>query len=71
MKACRFCHKIDSRFAMTNYSNRHYAHFECFLDRKGFVGFFALRRWQRGEFPNFMLRDGGFLEEAKLKGLQV
>lgn len=61
--SCQFCEKVNGltgsnqRRAPLKYDGkvkygvRHYAHFECFLDRKGRLGFESLHGWQQRSFP--------------------
>lgn len=57
--ACRFCDHSDAdqiRYGMVKYGVRHYAHWPCLIERKGFEGLMALTDWQLGQMP-FLLLD--------------
>jgi hypothetical protein len=56
---CRFCDDWrDQR--MVKYGPRHYAHFKCYIVRKKTLD--ALKPWQIGQFPYFLLKDMELLE---------
>lgn len=60
---CRFCGKpaFDADGRIVKYGARHWAHHICYLDAgKGLSG---LAKWQVREFPYFLLKKRGLLDE--------
>lgn len=58
---CRFCDNWRDQ-GLVKYGTRHYAHFKCYLDHGKKLA--DLPRWQVGEFPYFLLKERGLLDEA-------
>lgn len=52
METCRFCRDATPDFRpMVRYSVRHNAHWDCFVERKGFAGLERLTDWQLSKLP--------------------
>ena len=60
---CRFCKKpsVDGD-GMVKYSVRHHAHFKCYLDAGKSLR--DLHDWQIIQFPHFLLKDRGLLDQG-------
>ena len=59
---CRFCDDfIRSHEAKIKYGVRHYAHQDCYLDRRGIEG---LKAHQVGRLSFRILRDRGLVDRA-------
>jgi hypothetical protein len=64
LSTCRFCK--DSSLngdGMTKYGVRHYAHFHCYLDAGKQLA--DLHGWQVGQFPYYLLKQRGLIDEAR------
>lgn len=59
---CRFCDNWRDQ-GLVKYGTRHYAHFRCYLDHGKTLD--ALPAWMVGEFPYFLLKERGLLEQAQ------
>ncbi len=61
---CRLCDDgIMRDEGMVKYSSRHWAHYRCYLAAGKPLS--ALPAWKVGEFPYFLLKEHGLLDEAK------
>lgn len=61
---CRFCGQTAHIAKMVKYGVRHYAHQECYLDRRSIE---TLHPWQVGHLSWKVLRDRGL--EAKAEAI--
>jgi hypothetical protein len=59
---CRFCDDYMSQ-DLVKYGTRHYAHPKCYLDAGKPLA--DLHKWQIEQFPYFLLKDRGLLQEAE------
>lgn len=66
IQTCRFCKGDVQHPDYVKYSVRHYAHFACFLERKGQRGLLGLTAWQVGRFPLDVLKKFGLNGVAKM-----
>ena len=62
---CRICKKDSGAYhddqRMLKYGVRHYAHYHCWLDKKGINSFDGLSRWKLRQFPFFSVKEAGLL----------
>jgi hypothetical protein len=62
LATCRFCKKPAAADDCVKYGVRHYAHYDCYLDRKPLHELWA---WQVRKFPYLLLAKRGLLAEAE------
>lgn len=60
-RTCRFCGQSAHAGRLVKYEVRHYAHADCYLDRKPLS---SLQPWQVGQISWRVLRQRGLIEEA-------
>ena len=62
MSTCRVCGNSEydkTHSKMIKYSTRHYAHWDCALDKWGATFFDRLNQWQLGQAPVMLLKRKG------------
>lgn len=59
---CRFCGESAHVASLVKYGVRHYAHQNCYLDRRGLDG---LHPWQVGHLSWQLLEERGLMKRAE------